>query len=56
MEDISQARDQLRDEADRVRPRRSARQQPNRRSETPEIEDSQDQEIEEVLEEIQVRL
>ena len=56
MEDILQARDQLRDEADRVRPRRSARQQPNRRSETPEIEDSQDQEIEEVLEEIQVRL
>lgn len=54
IEDISQARAQLRDEADRVRPRRSTRQQLNWRSETPEIEDSPDQEIEEVLEEIQV--
>ena len=55
MEDVSQAREQLRDEVDRVRPRRSARQRPKRRSETPEIEDGQDQEIEEVFEEIQVR-
>ena len=55
MEDIAQARDQLREEADRVRLRRSARQQLNRQSETPEIEDSQVEQIEEALEEIQVR-
>ena len=55
MEDISQVRDQLRDEADRIRPRRSARQQQNRRSEILKIEDNWDQEIEEVLEEIRVR-
>ena len=55
MEDISQARDQLRAEADRVRPRRSLRQAVNRGSEPQEIEENQDEEIEEVLEEIQVR-
>ena len=55
MEDISQARDQLRAEADRVRPRRSLRQAVNRGSEPLEIEENQDEEIEEVLEEIQVR-
>ena len=54
MEDVSQAKDQLRDEVERGRPRRSRRYGQNRRSETPEIEDNWDHEIEEVLDEIQV--
>ena len=54
MEDVSQARDQLRDEVERGRPRRSRRYRQNRRSETPEIEENWDHEIKEVLEEIQV--
>ena len=54
IEDVSQAKDQLRDEVERGRPRRSRRYRQNRRSETPEIEDNWDHEIEEVLDEIQV--
>lgn len=53
MEDVSQAKDQLRDEVELSRPRRSTRHRQNRRSETPEIDDNRDEEIEEVLEEIQ---
>lgn len=54
MEDISQAKDQLRDEVEGGRSRRSACRPQNRRLESPQIEEEPDQEIEEVLEEIRV--
>ena len=53
--DIQQAKDQLRDEAESQRPRRSMRHQQNRRSESPQIEPDQDEEIEHVEEEIRVQ-
>ena len=53
--DIQQAKDQLRDEAESQRPRRSMRHQPNRRTESPQIKQDQDEEIEHVEEEIRVQ-
>lgn len=54
MQDIWQAKDQLRDELERARPRRSARHTQNRQPETLEIENNWDHEIGKVLDEIQV--
>ena len=54
LQDVEEARDQLRDEADRIRPRRSARYGAEPGSEVSETGNNWDEEIEEVLDEIQV--
>lgn len=54
LQDVEEARDQLRDEADRIRPRRSARHGAEPGSEVSEAGNNWDGEIEEVLDEIQV--
>lgn len=55
MADIQQAKDQLSEDAEIICPRRSARQQQNRRSDQPQVEPEQDEDIEDINEQIHVR-